>query len=169
VHILVYISSPLTQGKALHCVQFAVLAVLPSPAITATYSPCVNRHFGGTHQLHFWGDGGDQPSPVRWFLARLIFDPEDRYIPPKRRFYMAPNPRRWRHSVYIVYLRVSYRCHSKEDIPPPTKMNWGYSETSVKQQLHFQILLRWTWGFSWVHVCGIVKRAWNRKYAGWVH
>jgi hypothetical protein len=41
-------------------------------------APCslyVYRRFGGTYHLH--GLKSAQPPATRWFLARLIFDPED--------------------------------------------------------------------------------------------
>jgi hypothetical protein len=43
----------------------------------APCSPYVNRRFGRTCDLHLDGRKSEAPPAARWFLARLILDPED--------------------------------------------------------------------------------------------
>jgi hypothetical protein len=72
----------------------------------APCSPYVNRRFGGKYCLHLQGLKSLLPSHLfatRWFLARLIVDPEvgaDTFLRNvgSQTDYMALYLRRWQHS-----------------------------------------------------------------------
>jgi hypothetical protein len=88
-------------------VGFEVLtAVVMNVIIFSDIAPCsryVNRRFGITHHLHL--QGRILVPATHWFLARLIFGPEDggdsflRNVGPRTN-YSVLYPRRWKHSCF---------------------------------------------------------------------
>jgi hypothetical protein len=57
----------------------------------------------------FWDIAGAQPPAARWFLARLIFDPEDGGDAAFRNVgshtdCTALHPRRWQYSKHVLQL-----------------------------------------------------------------
>jgi hypothetical protein len=84
---------------------YSLIDLLLNVAVFWDIAPCspnVNRRFGGTYHLHLRGLDGYEPA-TRWFLARLIFDPEDGGDTFLRNVYSQANCtplylRRWQHS-----------------------------------------------------------------------
>jgi hypothetical protein len=71
----------------------------------APFSPYVKRRFGGTCHLSSFA----YPAATHWFLALLIFDPEDGIDTFLRNVgshtdYAALYPRRWEHSFCMKVL-----------------------------------------------------------------